>query len=480
MAKSKAADAGDVAGARRILLLNRWLRAVASLLDAERACIVLTDDTISRVIARHGIPHAFIATTRPQGKAPYPTADEVVIGDAANRADIQAFMGDIAGPALGFFYRLPLTSRSIGNLALLVLGDRPRPDVAPEDLALVRELAARMSEEAERQFAEGSGTGVETVGMNLADLSFWLAGTDLPAALLDAELRLTAVNDRMRTVLPASWPTLIGTPLGSWQFPAAESLDFLFRHALASGVSTPRVDVTLDGGNLSGMPPGFVVRGAPITTADGTPMLIATVDPASATLQGMSEVGGLVRQEAATVEFLLTTLVHKRSLRSRNGVSYLTLRSWRQSIREHQISALRAIKRHTPLSIAAEIAGEIADDVRSLMGIGGFRAIVPMPCGHSRPGKCLSALIGQALGAEIGLPVINALKLPFESGGSHPRTNAKRAPMQLLTPVDGPVLLIDDVSTSGRHIEEAMGLLRKAKVASMAVAWIGGDAAKDD
>jgi predicted amidophosphoribosyltransferase len=43
--------------------------------------------------------------------------------------------------------------------------------------------------------------------------------------------------------------------------------------------------------------------------------------------------------------------------------------------------------------------------------------------------------------------------------------------------IDEPVLLIDDVATSGAHIEEAVKLLKPTCKAVMAIAWISGDAA---
>ena len=39
--------------------------------------------------------------------------------------------------------------------------------------------------------------------------------------------------------------------------------------------------------------------------------------------------------------------------------------------------------------------------------------------------------------------------------------------------VSGPALLVDDVATSGSHIEEAVKLLRPACGSVLAVAWIG-------
>jgi predicted amidophosphoribosyltransferase len=128
------------------------------------------------------------------------------------------------------------------------------------------------------------------------------------------------------------------------------------------------------------------------------------------------------------------------------------------------------------MSLADEIASEMAADVRSLLGAGGFKAIVPMPCGHSAPGRCLSSAIARSLGRRLKLPVTHALSLAVEKGTSHPKTNASRSAMALVAPAEGPVLLVDDVTTSGRHIEEAVNLLRKADTAAMAIAWIGGDA----
>jgi predicted amidophosphoribosyltransferase len=45
--------------------------------------------------------------------------------------------------------------------------------------------------------------------------------------------------------------------------------------------------------------------------------------------------------------------------------------------------------------------------------------------------------------------------------------------MTLVEKVSGPALLVDDVATSGSHLEEATKLLRPSCGAVMAVAWIG-------
>ncbi len=48
--------------------------------------------------------------------------------------------------------------------------------------------------------------------------------------------------------------------------------------------------------------------------------------------------------------------------------------------------------------------------------------------------------------------------------------------MQLAQPTDQPTLIIDDVATSGAHLEEATRLLRTPTTPVLAIAWIGGQA----
>jgi len=47
--------------------------------------------------------------------------------------------------------------------------------------------------------------------------------------------------------------------------------------------------------------------------------------------------------------------------------------------------------------------------------------------------------------------------------------------MKLVRPVADAVLLVDDVATSGQHLEEATKLLRQHTNTVFSVAWIGGD-----
>ena len=174
--------------------------------------------------------------------------------------------------------------------------------------------------------------------------------------------------------------------------------------------------------------------------------------------------------------FLQETLVERRSLRARKDLTYLTLRAWRQPIREYQIKALKSLKQNLPHTMPGMIADEMAAELNSLVGASAFKAIVPIPCGHTREGPCLSLEIARALSVRLNLPVVQAFAARPMKGTSHPKEIKKRPPLALVRPVYEPVLLVDDVATSGAHLEEASALLKKHCGSLLAFAWIGGDA----
>ncbi len=473
-AGSPAAFEGQAAS---IILLNRWLRAAASLLSCESACIILSDAKIARVVARHNIPHAFISSERTLDKAPYGREEIVILPDCHDRPDIHAVVDMMTGSATRCFYRRPLILDKARAASLLIFGEKARTAFDARDLALVEEIAEAMAEEVERHYPSRSGDLAASMRLTRPEIDRWLAQTDAAVLLLDGDLVVRGANAPLRALLPLPWERVLDRAVGDFAIPGGEAIERLFRHALATGLSTPRLDLTIETDD-NGQPGRMLqVVASPVKPLDGGALLVASLDPASLERPGNAAAAVPPDGEPAS-EFLLETLVRRRALRSRNGVSYVTLRAWRQPVREHQIKALRAIKRLRPHALAAEIASEIADDVGALFGAGGFRAVVPMPCGHSKAGKCLSAEIARSLARMLSLPVAHALALSEERGSSHPKTNAKRAAMRLAAPVEGPVLLVDDVATSGRHIEEASSLLRAQKPGCgvLAVAWIGGSA----
>jgi predicted amidophosphoribosyltransferase len=459
-----------------VVLINRWLKAAAALVGAEAGLVVISDHQASRVISRHNLPHAFMTSVVTVRNPAYPRDARLVVRDALDSPELHALLGPLALERTGFYYRRPLRIEDDCVFALVLFGREPQPQLSQRELDLADEIAEEMAKELARYYPFGTSNISGCMNMALSDIERWLEMSDQPAAMLDSGLIVRTVNAEMRRLLHFDWDGAIGKPMATLNLPASSSIAFLFRHAIETSFSTPRMDIAFE--KVNGAEAGFMARlvGSPIRAVDGEIVLIATVDPARVTKLTPRAVAGLETQKGeATADFLLETLVQRRAMRSRHDVCYVTLRSWRQSIRNYQISALKALKKHAPQSLAGAIAGEIGDDVKSLFGVASFRAVVPMPCGHSGGESCLSVAIAQALGRDLGLPVAHALALPPMKGSSHPKANVKRPGMLLMTPVEGPVLLVDDVATSGSHMEEAITLLRGQGASVLAISWIGGD-----
>lgn len=467
-------------GATRLLRVDRWLKAITALLNADASYVVLSEPGFARIIGSCNIPHPLLLSRINVSYAPYRVDEVVVVLDATKRPDLHEFLGPNARSRTGFFYRRPLYIVGEHVLALVVYGETPRTQLTERELKLAADIAEDLAADIRGAAAFPADGYSSSLEMTRGEVEAWVQLSEAPGALFDSDLKLVSVNEPLRKALPIRWDKAIGRTLASFKAPSALSLDFLFRRALDLRVSTPRMDIVIEG---LGAPSGLSrlrVLGAPVTPIDAGRMLVATVDPQG--IEALPRRSGLLKPPAtqeATAAFMLETLVPRRALRSRNDVSYVTLRSWRQSIRKHQITALRAIKRNAPDSLATDIGKEIASDVRALFGAGSFRAVVPVPCSHSPAGRCLSVKIAQAVGLELGLTVAYVLAMQPASGKSHPMANLRRPPMRIIGEVQGPVLLVDDVATSGRHIEEAAHLLREAGANVLAVAWIGGDVVKD-
>lgn len=179
---------------------------------------------------------------------------------------------------------------------------------------------------------------------------------------------------------------------------------------------------------------------------------------------------------APTEAFLFDTLVWRPTLLSRNGVSYITVRRWRNSVKEFQIEALRQLKKAPSTGFVAACARDVVAGLDGMIAGNLYAHVVPVPCSRSAPDACLSVLLAEKLAARLRLTMIEALAIERADGASHPRKNADRPAMRLVEPVPGPCLLVDDVASSGRHLEEGARLLRETAPAILAVAWIGGGA----
>lgn len=172
--------------------------------------------------------------------------------------------------------------------------------------------------------------------------------------------------------------------------------------------------------------------------------------------------------------FLLSTLAKRTSIRNRKDVSYVTLRTCAKPIKEFQLNALKILKVNPDPAFIDQVAIEMAAHVKRLFGVPRVGCLVPVPCGHSGTNECLSVLITRSLANKLNVPYVDALAHQPRKGRSHPRKNAVLDRPKLVSDTaHESVLLIDDVATSGRHIELAVQSLRSQAQHVTAIAWIG-------
>jgi hypothetical protein len=177
--------------------------------------------------------------------------------------------------------------------------------------------------------------------------------------------------------------------------------------------------------------------------------------------------------EDAVLSFLSRTLIKRPTLKTRNGVAYLVIRRWKAQIKDAQIAAAQALKLSKD-SVAAHLA---ADDIiesvgQTFKGLK-FDAVVPIPCGNSGLERCLSVQIAERIAEKLNIELRNCLIGQGGNGASHPRKSDKVQPYKTQGAVIGNLLLVDDIVTSGKHLEYAQKTLSQSGAAVFAVAWIG-------
>ncbi|GGC68479.1 phosphoribosyltransferase [Chelatococcus reniformis] len=170
----------------------------------------------------------------------------------------------------------------------------------------------------------------------------------------------------------------------------------------------------------------------------------------------------------------LGALVLRPTLYSRNGVTWASVRSWASRAKAEDIAALRAEKA-LPLSpVLAPAAEEVAELAERL--IGKAASVTTVPCGHSRRPDCFGKQLAVAVADRLAAPFQQCFEDRFVRGASHPKEFRKLAPISWIdvTSHPGIVLLVDDVATSGWHMEEALTALRGKGCAAVGIAWISG------
>jgi len=472
---------GSFSGLTSDQSLDRLCALAAEALEVEFAALVLRVGAVSRCIASFGLEPRYRSRSWQTQESPIAPDREMVLSDATQSPDIQAKIALLGLERAGFLLRTPVIVTPDHTLALVVADPAPRDKPGVRERRLIEDLKTLMAD----AFALHAGLLTDpdadvTAAIRLADALAEVATAPHAAVILDRSLKVLGASTRMAEILDVPLDKLIGARHQDISVPMSDAIGALYRRALETRVSPPDFEVVTDEASHGREVYRVTVSPfSPIETRDW--FLFVTTRETTALARRESQLARRIGAGEVPAEpslaFLQETLVQRRTIRSRKTISYLTFRAWRSPIREWQIKALKALKANLPAAMPEVIADEMFAEINALVGVSAFRAVVPVPCGHSREGPCLSLEIARAIAGRIGIPVVQAFATRPLKGVSHPKENARRPPLTLAVPVHDPVLLVDDVATSGAHIEEAVTLLRPHTGSVMAMAWIGGDSA---
>lgn len=171
---------------------------------------------------------------------------------------------------------------------------------------------------------------------------------------------------------------------------------------------------------------------------------------------------------------LLGSVVYRPMVFRRNDVAWVAACSWRTGAKVDDVTALKRAKRELDRRLIGGVADMLAGLIRQLQGDRAAAAVTSVPCGHSRRTDCLGKQIAQTVAATLGLAFLQVLADRPCSGVSHPKEFAKLPPLQQIAEPPASLLLVDDLATSGWHVEESLTALRRLGAAASAFVWITG------
>ncbi len=173
---------------------------------------------------------------------------------------------------------------------------------------------------------------------------------------------------------------------------------------------------------------------------------------------------------------ILGALVWRPAIFSRHDASWASCRSWRWSSKKADLRLFKAAKAQRPRVVIDGAAHDICVLLERLGGGWPGYSVTAMPCGNSGRSDCFGRLLGESVAAELGLPFSPVFEDRLVAGSSsHPQKYTRLPPLVVKTRPTGPVILIDDLATTGLHMEEALGALRHLGIATFGIVWLSGD-----
>jgi PAS domain-containing protein len=460
--------------------LGLQLKSLCELAGLDAASLYYVSHGTRRILAGHHSPRMFCSYPDNPSTNPFKTTERLLAPDIDKkpqfRKALQLISSGIDTQGWKALIRLTIPVGDNERFGIVAFGGEARKAFSRSEIqamdhieqaiaGVCMELLPKL-----RLFKGRPGFPLE-----LQELAQIVNESDHAMGLRDGEMNMLAASPHLEALTGRSNRTLLGQGIRQSVGSYSDAFAILTRHALDTGFTLPIVEVAIPISGTERLAHFEVLMTPVYLLGRESPVFVCHYQMP----RGLR--GNSIRNapdnagDDATTDFLFETLLKHRSIRTRGDISYVTLRSWSAPIRTHQIKALSALKRHAFEGAAERIAKEMCEEITRLAGFDGFSGVIPVPGGHSNPDSTFSVAIARAISRQAGLPFINAFEHQGIAGSSHPKSNVKRPSMIITTRIIRPVVLIDDVATSGRHIEECVSILRRTCKTVLAVAWIGGN-----
>jgi hypothetical protein len=173
---------------------------------------------------------------------------------------------------------------------------------------------------------------------------------------------------------------------------------------------------------------------------------------------------------------IFSSLIKRTRIRSRGNCSFVTLRCWNPKYKAKQIEQVKSMKSISSSGIIKCVAKELADHLSGTFGTIRELVVTSVPGGHSCSELSFSAKIAIEVARRLRTNHVKVWEDRPRAGSPFPRPAHERPALKWIAHPRQPVILIDDVVTSGSHMEECLHALRSNGIPTFGIAWIGGEA----
>jgi hypothetical protein len=177
-------------------------------------------------------------------------------------------------------------------------------------------------------------------------------------------------------------------------------------------------------------------------------------------------------------EALLASLLYRPTIFQRKDVRWIAAHAWRSQAKERGLRALKVVKDDLDPFFIREAAKPLAALICQLFGTELASAVTCVPCGHSCRPDCFGKRLAQAVGEALAVPFVQVFADQPRAGTSHPKQSSELPPLRQIARPPRSTIVVDDLATSGVHLEQAVLALRRMGVAASAIAWISGSRAE--